>query len=560
MKVTEMKIGTRLLLGFGSVLALLVAIAGIGTFRLQQIDSGVGDMVDNVMQKERLFSAWAGDTALNGVRTRLVVESSNAATQEQLEAQIKQTSDEISDIKKKLEGFPNSAEETALIAQIGDKRAAYIAARDAVFHEKTVNLDGALKLEQSRLEPALDAYVASIRKLSSYQAQSIAHSTEETKTQTRSALLLMPLLGALAIAVGVALALLITRSIRNQLGGEPAYAVQAVKRIASGDLSQNIATRPGDTGSMLHAINAMRVCLAGIVGDVRGSTDDIATASSEIAAGNMDLSARTEQQAASLEETAASLEELTSTVRQNADNAQQANTLAVSAADVAEQGGTVFAQVVDTMESINASSRKIADIIGVIDGIAFQTNILALNAAVEAARAGEHGRGFAVVATEVRNLAQRSAGAAKEIKTLIGASVEQIGAGSKLVNQTGTTMQQIVSSIRRVTDVVSEISASSREQSIGIEQINKAVAQMDQVTQQNAALVEEAAAAAGSMQHQAANLSHAVNGFTLPDGVSEPAEPAPARALKLVSKPAPLRRAPMRSLKTGTDDQEWDEF
>jgi methyl-accepting chemotaxis protein len=275
-------------------------------------------------------------------------------------------------------------------------------------------------------------------------------------------------------------------------------------------------------------MDMMRAQLASVVSDVRSGTDLINTASGEIAAGNQELSARTEQQASALEETAASLEELTSTVRQNAENAQQANQLAASASDIAQQGGAVVGQVVQTMGSINASAKNIVDIIGVIDGIAFQTNILALNAAVEAARAGEQGRGFAVVATEVRTLAQRSAAAAKEIKVLIDTSVQQVDAGAKLVDQAGATMHAIIDSVRNVTDIMNEITAASTEQSAGIEQINKAVAQMDQVTQQNAALVEEAAAASAAMQEQAAGLASTVGVFMI-NGGARLAAPASAR-------------------------------
>jgi len=311
---------------------------------------------------------------------------------------------------------------------------------------------------------------------------------------------------------------LVIRSIERSLGGEPEYAADVARQIASGDLTSVVETTADDKSSLLFAMKAMRDSLAHVVGQVRSGTDTIATASGQIAAGNMDLSSRTEQQASALEETAASMEQLTSTVKQNADNAHQANTLALSASQVAEKGGAVVAQVVDTMASINDSSRKIVDIIGVIDGIAFQTNILALNAAVEAARAGEQGRGFAVVATEVRNLAQRSASAAKEIKTLIGDSVEKVDQGAKLVDQAGATMEEIVASIRRVTDIMGDISAASREQTVGIEQVNQAIGQMDQVTQQNAALVEEAAAAAASLQDQAGELLQVVGVFQL-DGL-----------------------------------------
>ncbi|MCC6069553.1 methyl-accepting chemotaxis protein [Massilia sp. GCM10020059] len=323
-------------------------------------------------------------------------------------------------------------------------------------------------------------------------------------------------LAALAMAaVLMGIGFVIRRALLQQLGGEPAYAAGIARRIAEGDLGVQIEVAQNDRSSLLHAIRAMRDDLAKIVTEVRDGTDTIATASSEIASGNIDLSARTEEQASSLEETAASMEELTSTVKQNADNARQANQLAASASEVATRGGAVVSQVVDTMQSINDSSKKIVDIISVIDGIAFQTNILALNAAVEAARAGEQGRGFAVVASEVRNLAQRSASAAKEIKALIGDSVDKVEVGNKLVSDAGQTMDEVVASVRRVTDIMGEITAASSEQSAGISQVNQAIAQMDAATQQNAALVEQAAAAAESMQGQAARLLQAVRVFHL---------------------------------------------
>ena len=316
-------------------------------------------------------------------------------------------------------------------------------------------------------------------------------------------------------ALGAAVATVLVRSILRQLGGEPDYAAAIVAQIAAGDLSIEVNTRADDRSSLLFAMKSMRDELATIISHVHTGSETIATASSQIAAGNLDLSARTETQASSLEETASSMEELTSTVKQNADNARQANALAVTASEVAARGGVVVAQVVGTMESITASSRKIVDIISVIDGIAFQTNILALNAAVEAARAGEQGRGFAVVATEVRNLAQRSAAAAKEIKSLIDDSVSNVDSGSKLVGEAGHTMNEVVASITRVTDIMGEIMSASREQSDGIEQVNQAIMQMDEVTQQNAALVEEAAAAAQSLQDQAQKLVSVVSVFKL---------------------------------------------
>jgi len=319
-------------------------------------------------------------------------------------------------------------------------------------------------------------------------------------------------------------------------------AVAVARRVADGDLSLQAPVKStNEFGQLLAALRDMTASLAGIVKDVRSESEVIATASTQIAAGNMDLSSRTEQQASAIEETAASVEELTSTVRQNAENARQANELAASATQIATRGGTVVTEVVGTMGEINASARKIVDIIGVIDGIAFQTNILALNAAVEAARAGEQGRGFAVVATEVRNLAQRSASAAKEIKELIGDSVSKVDAGTRLVDQAGATMEEIVQSVRRVAGIMGEISVASAEQSSGIEQIHQAISQMDQVTQQNAALVEEAASAATSLQESAAGLADRVSVFKIaPAVVSAPAKPVTARRASAIPYQAQL--------------------
>jgi methyl-accepting chemotaxis protein len=319
----------------------------------------------------------------------------------------------------------------------------------------------------------------------------------------------------LGVAISIALGLGIARVLGRQLGGEPKYAMQVVGCVAGGDLTVDVQTRSADSTSLLYSIKQMQEKLTDALNKVKASSNRVAKASSQIAAGNQDLSQRTEEQASSLEQTAASMEELTSTVKQNAENARQANQLARSASEVAVKGGSVVGQVVETMASINASSGKIVDIISLIDSIAFQTNILALNAAVEAARAGEHGRGFAVVASEVRNLAQRSAAAAKEIKTLISDSVGKVEAGTILVGQAGTTMREIVGSVRRVTDIMSEITAASQEQATGIEQINQAITNMEQMTQQNAALVEEASAAAQSLQEQAGSLVQAVSMFTL---------------------------------------------
>ncbi|MDP1929083.1 MAG: methyl-accepting chemotaxis protein, partial [Thiobacillus sp.] len=343
-------------------------------------------------------------------------------------------------------------------------------------------------------------------------------------------------------------------------------ATAVADRIASGDLTSEINVEGRDeTGELLGALKRMNDSLKQIVGEVRTGTETIAVATREIASGNADLSSRTEQQASSLEETASSMEELTSTVKQNAENARQANQLVQSTAEVAVKGGQVVDHVVDTMASIKDSSRKIADIIGVIDGIAFQTNILALNAAVEAARAGEQGRGFAVVASEVRNLAQRSAGAAKEIKALIEDSVGKVDAGGKLVDEAGKTMSEIVTSVKRVTDIMSEIAAASQEQSAGIEQVNQAITQMDDVTQQNAALVEQAAAAAESLEEQANALTQAVSIFKLDGmGYSQRAERTLARdgTRKTSAKamPAPAARQKTIAATSRGGNDEWEEF
>jgi methyl-accepting chemotaxis protein len=381
---------------------------------------------------------------------------------------------------------------------------------------------------------------------------------------------LLQAIGLLA-AIGIVLTSvvwLVIRSLERAIGGEPSHAAKAAARIATGDLTVDIAVRTGDQDSLMAAIRIMRDKLTQIVTEVRTGTDAIATASGQISSGNQDLSSRTEQQASSLEETASSMEELTSTVKQNADNARQANQLALTASEIALRGGAAVAQVVETMGAINESSKKIVDIITVIDGLAFQTNILALNAAVEAARAGEEGRGFAVVASEVRSLAQRSAAAAKEIKCLIDASVTNVDVGSKLVDQAGATMDEVVEGVRRVTDIMAEITAASQEQSMGIEQVNQAVALMDEATQQNAALVEQAAAAAESMRNQASGLVEVVSVFRLDAGnqASVPTDARNAARAPVTLAPGRQAGAAYRALPRKREapaqhpHAEWEEF
>jgi methyl-accepting chemotaxis protein len=538
MNMKNLKIGTRLGMGFALVLLLLSVIAGLGMWRLQEVGGATEEMAKEALVKERIAADWLVATSTNSVRTFALVKSTDPEDQKYFQKGITQTSLGITELSKKLLGMLDTPEEKALYEESVTKRAAYIGFRAAALKLKA---DGqhaeAIQLVDAKLVPALEAYDLSIKNILSNQKANIDKTVASIDAVYRSGRLSLITLAVVALALGSVLAWWLTVGITRPLR----QAVKVAETVASGDLNSTIVVNSKDeTGQLLQALKNMNDSLAKVVGQVRQGTDTIATASSQIAAGNMDLSSRTEEQASSLEETAASMEELTSTVKQNADNARQANQLAVSASEVAVKGGSVVSQVVDTMGAINTSSRKIVDIIGVIDGIAFQTNILALNAAVEAARAGEQGRGFAVVAAEVRNLAQRSAAAAKEIKTLIGDSVDKVEEGSQQVAQAGKTMEEIVSSVKRVTDIMAEITAASQEQTSGIEQINQAITQMDQVTQQNAALVEEAAAAAASLQEQASALSQVVSVFTL-DQEQHNYAASPQRMASAQQRPAPMQ-------------------
>jgi methyl-accepting chemotaxis protein len=513
---SNMKIGTRLGAGFASVLTLTAITAGVGLWNINSISTQTTELA-SLSHKERLSHEWVRGISVNSARTIGAVTTHNELIKKQLLAEMAEESKKVTKYQDELLALIKSEEGKALMAATLTARKNYTESRNAIFKQQEGGADSATihKYLTNDLFPHLTAYEKAAEELVTFQIKLAEKANGEVKALETSAHRMLVALGLLAIAVGALLAWTITRSIVRPIS----KAVTVARTVASGDLTSRIDVESEDeTGALLQALKEMNDSLFKIVGQVRHGTESIATASSEIASGNLDLSSRTEQQASSLEETASSMEELTSTVRQNADNARQANQLAITASDVAVKGGEVVAQVVGTMSSINDSSKKIVDIISVIDGIAFQTNILALNAAVEAARAGEQGRGFAVVATEVRSLAQRSAAAAKEIKGLISDSVEKVGAGTKLVEQAGSTMDNVVESIKRVSDIVGEISAASQEQSAGIEQVNQAITQMEQVTQQNAALVEQAAAATESLQDQASGLSGLVSTFKLGTG------------------------------------------
>jgi methyl-accepting chemotaxis protein len=572
---SKLTIQTRLAVGFGIGLVILIVVSALGISKLAALNESLIVTVDFNGTESNLISQALGEAqkASTAMRNVIVLSDLPRMTKEKdaFEKSLQSYDTFVAELDKIFLRDPNtSSEEKNYLVKMAEAKTAALPLIKKAFALGLANDTTAPDILMGETGPALDKWVNTLTEFRDYEIKTSNQTASDAHAQYAISRLLIIVISIIGILTSIAAGFAIARSILKQLGGEPTYAMSVAKDIASGNLDTDIRVQEGDGTNLMSSMKQMRNQLAEIVGRVRTGTDTIATASNQIAAGNLDLSSRTEQQASSLEETASSMEELTSTVKQNADNARQANELAVSAAKVAVKGGTVVAQVVETMASINASSKKIVDIIGVIDGIAFQTNILALNAAVEAARAGEQGRGFAVVASEVRNLAHRSAAAAKEIKALIDDSVTKVDAGGKLVDDAGVTMADIVQSITRVTDIMNDIASASVQQTMGIEQINSAIAQMDEVTQQNAALVEQASAAASSMQDQAKDLSQVVSVFKVGQHTATQTVAPPSRPARLSATPATARRAPAiqvsapaaRNAKAAVkrDVEEWEEF
>ncbi|WP_321932189.1 methyl-accepting chemotaxis protein [Paraburkholderia guartelaensis] len=571
MKLGNTRVVTRLGAGFGVVLVLLSVVVGIALDRLSALDDTVHQLTSENVAHILVANDWIVRVLETARRTRnMLILEDGAAIAKEVEGVYEDKKARAAYLEQ-LRKSINSPGGKALLQTVIDARARYTPYEDEYLKRVTAGqMTEARDVLLTKARPEQLAYIDALEKLIDYEKSTIAATETRVSQDYTTGHNLLLVLGGLAILAGIAAALVIARSVLGQLGAEPSLLNEISQRIAEGDLRPVANGASAPSGSTLAAMSRMQTGLVQLIGQVRTSADSIATGSSQIASGNVDLSSRTEQQAASLEETAASMEELTSTVRQNAESARLASSLSANASEVAARGNQVVSQVVDTMGEISASSSRIADITGIIEGIAFQTNILALNAAVEAARAGEQGRGFAVVASEVRSLAQRSSSAAKEIKDLINASVHKIEDGSSLANEAGKTMSEVTQAVARVTDIIGEIAAASTEQSRGIEQVNQAITQMDEVTQQNAALVEEAAAASKSLEDQGSQLIDAVSFFRL--GVVDPATQAQAAAVtshRPVARPSLGRAhsssavsapAPMSALAKTDTAQGWQTF
>jgi methyl-accepting chemotaxis protein len=522
MNFNNLRVATKMWIGVGVMVVSLALLLGFAAFRLASLQADSDLRQSQLNMRVKAVTTWAGLTESNSIRTLAAITATfDSGVEPALTTDIAATETRIEEVQKSIEAMSLGQDELAQMKKIGDARKLMSDARDKAMKFKSdSNSEEAVRTLKQQYMPVVKAYLVTLRELVDREEKMMASFLEEaSQARTSIARILAAFFALFFVAILVGSPWLI-RSIRQPLLQANALAAS----IAKGDLSMQIDTSRGDEfGDLMKSLAAMNESLGGMVHQVRQSTDTIATASDEIASGNNDLAHRTDQASSNLQSTASRMNQLTTTVQQSADSARQASTLAANASSVAEKGGAVVNQVVSTMEEINSSSRKISDIIGVIDGIAFQTNILALNAAVEAARAGEQGRGFAVVASEVRSLAQRSAEAAKEIKLLIGTSVDKVASGTKLVSAAGATMSDIVQSVRKVADVIGEITAAATAQSAGIAQVNQAIGTLDQMTQQNAALVEESAAAAESLRGEATQMAQAVAVFKIsPSAVSAP--------------------------------------
>ncbi len=531
MNLSDMKISARLILGFAIMGFLIMALGGVALWKSTAIQDDFRTVTGERIPRVAMLNEVKGQIDRIAIALRNMALVEEEADQKLQQSAVFASRQKIAELLGRLKTEIATPRGKELLGAIEAQRARYIEAQNRFMTQVGEgNAVGARSYLLTEVRPILDAYTTAVDALIAFQAELLDQSVKDTQAQVLAIQNAVWISIVLALVVAGILATWIIRAITVPLQ----RAVGVARAVAGGDLGVQIqAQGRNETAQLLHALQQMLQGLRSVVSQVRSGSEGVASASSQIAQANNDLSARTEQQASALQQTAASMEQLNSTVRQNADNARQANQLAMSATTVAERGGAVVGQVVQTMKGINESSQRIADIIQVIDGIAFQTNILALNAAVEAARAGEQGRGFAVVASEVRALAGRSASAAKEIKQLISASVERVEAGTVQVDQAGATMQEVVAAVRRVTGLMGEISAASTEQSQGVSQVGEAVVQMDQVTQQNAALVEEMAAAATSLKGQALDLVQSVEVFRLGQGQGHghPSATAPQAAL-----------------------------